>query len=311
MKTTLSLAAVFAAIILNIAPCAAQQAVSPQTLYETGINYYEGKNVTRDYKLAHDNFMMAAKQGHADAWHMLGLMYEYGRGVKQDVATATACFREGAKGGNPISQFNYAVALLEGKGVTRMAAEARKWLEKSASQGYKPAQYNLGLIYYKGDGTARDVNKAYPLILEAATGEGGLPDAMYTLASMWLYGEGCQKDLPGALQLLEITASHNYWKALYTLGAGYYDGADFVGGKKDMELSFKYLGQFYLKHKDGRYSQEWQMAMGDALRKLQAFYRFGIGVKEDTELANKLLQLAGQYGDADSEQVLRVLGLKK
>lgn len=308
MKPSLLISAAFAAFSLLSAPCQAQ---SPQEFYREGLKYYEGKEVAQDYSAAYTNFYEAAKLGDPGAWHMLGLMYEYGRGVKQDPATATACFRKGAEGGNPISQFNYATALLEGKGVTKSFVEARKWLEKSAARGWKPASYNLGLIYLKGDGVAKDVSKAYPLILEAATGEGGIPDAMYTLATMWLYGEGCEVNVDGARQLLEITASHGNWKALYTLGAGYYDGADFVGGKKDVSLAFKYLSEFFLKHKDGRYSSDWQMAMGDTLRKLQACYRFGLGVEEDTELANKLLKLAGQYGDADSEQVLRVLGLKK
>ena len=299
-----------AVIMLLAAPLSlsSQTALSRQQ-YEEGIQLYDNQ----EYEKAYNLFGKAALAGEADAWHMLGLMYAHGRGVKQDLFYAANSYRKGAEGGNIISQFNYGCYLREGIGVEKNPQLAVKMFELSSNQGWKPASYNLGIAYLKGDcGLKKDVDKAYSLISEAAQGEGGLPEAMYSLSVMWYDGNGCQRDVAGARQLMEIAASYNNPDANYTLGACYYDGTDVVNNEKDYEKALIYLAAFFEQRNSLPQTEAYRSALGDAMRKLSAMFRFGRGgVGQDVDTANRLLEMASDYGDADSAEVLEMLGMKR
>jgi len=79
----------------------------------------------------HDEWLIRAEQGDAEAQYLLGSMYHDGDGVPQDYK------------------------------------EAVRWYTKSAEQWHEMAQYNLGVMYYKGNGVPRDYEEALRLVSEA------------------------------------------------------------------------------------------------------------------------------------------------
>ena len=93
--------------------------------YNLGLMYYDGDDVTKDYKQAVQWFSKSADQGYAKAQYNLGYMYDNDQGVEQNFK------------------------------------QALKWYRKSAEQNDASAQINLGFMYSNGRGVAQDYQKAY------------------------------------------------------------------------------------------------------------------------------------------------------
>ncbi len=100
--------------------------------FQAGLDAYN----RGDYPTALREFTPPAKQGVAEAQHILGVLYEKGKAVLQDFA------------------------------------RARQWYEKAAAQGIAGAQYRLGALYHHGYGGPQDFVQAYKWYnLAAANGE--------------------------------------------------------------------------------------------------------------------------------------------
>ena len=81
--------------------------------FDAGVAAYQAN----DLPLAYEEFLAAAREGHADSQFNVALMYEQGLGVGKD------------------------------------EQEAVVWYGKSAAQGNSSAQYNMGVLYENGRGT--------------------------------------------------------------------------------------------------------------------------------------------------------------
>ena len=66
--------------------------------------YFEGQGVGQDLAAAAGWFLMAAKQGHAEAQYCIGLRYIEGKGVKQDLAAAMGWLLKAAEQGHTDAQ---------------------------------------------------------------------------------------------------------------------------------------------------------------------------------------------------------------
>ena len=88
-----------------------------------------------DFKLALDNFRIAAAQGNCRAMANLGWMYENGfRTVTQDYGTAKDWYLKAANCGDVIANWNMARLYERGMGVTKDLGIARTWYEKRADR---------------------------------------------------------------------------------------------------------------------------------------------------------------------------------
>ncbi|KAF8961268.1 hypothetical protein BGZ46_001374 [Entomortierella lignicola] len=92
--------------------------------YDRGIEYYEGRGVTQDYRKAFELFLKAANQGDAESQFLLGRMFETGQGVAQDYS------------------------------------KALEYFQKASTHGCFRAYNSLGLLYKRGLGVTRDYVKA-------------------------------------------------------------------------------------------------------------------------------------------------------
>lgn len=129
---------------------------------------------------------------------------------------------------------------------------------------------------------------------------------------MYCKGRGVPQDYGEALYWYRKAVDCGGSLGAYIVGTAYYKGEELVGGKKDHVQAREYLGKCIAQYrqKDGRIvvdNADMKSVMSDALRMLQALYRFGRGTAVDVEKANRLLEEATQFGDPDAAAIARVL----
>lgn len=73
-----------------------------------------------------------------------------------------------AENGEPEAQHDLAVEYAQGEEIEQDFEESRRWYEKSASQGDFGAMYNLGTMFLDGQGGEKNIEKAFEY-LELAT----------------------------------------------------------------------------------------------------------------------------------------------
>lgn len=96
---------------------------------------YLNEEKFKDPKKAYTYYVLAAKSGDIDSYHVLGTMYQDGIHVEKNIT------------------------------------EAMKYYMYAAAKGYAPSQYALGVIYANGDGVPRDNSKAHAYFSLAAAKE--------------------------------------------------------------------------------------------------------------------------------------------
>ena len=136
--------------------------------FTEGANAYNARN----YALALKEITPLAKNGHADAQHLLGLMYYMGRGVTRDYKQALQWHRKAAQQGKSDAQYVVGAMYYTGNSVPQDHKTAISWFRKAAEQGHAEAQHALGLMYrYHAAGLPQDMVLAYMLWnLAAASG---------------------------------------------------------------------------------------------------------------------------------------------
>lgn len=146
----------------------------PQGLFELGKMYYEGIGVTKDYQKAFQDFQNAASLDCYDAISQLAVMYAKGLYVKQDTEKAEGLFLQ----------------LVETSKVDK------KYIRKGLSRNL----CEIGIAFLQGEDAPRDEKLAFHWLSMA--NEWGNEEAIVTLAFMYGYGVGVDKDLTEAEKLL-------------------------------------------------------------------------------------------------------------
>ena len=128
--------------------------------YNLGVMYDNGRGVPQDYKEAAKWYQLAAMQGHASAQHNLGVMYEVGRGIPQDDSEAVRLYQLAANQGNASAQLNLGYMYAHGRGVPQDDSEAVRLFQLAANQGNDVAQLNLGNRFSIGKGVPQNYSEA-------------------------------------------------------------------------------------------------------------------------------------------------------
>ena len=138
-----------------------------------GALYYEGRYVERNYELAAQLYIAAARKGHSLAMSNAGYCFYYGNGVKQ----------------------NY--------------AEAFKYFSKASSLGEYDAMNMLGDMYRDGSFVEEDKNMAFQIYKEAydkipqMVFVDAYPQNLMRIGECLMYGYGCDVDSETALKVLK------------------------------------------------------------------------------------------------------------
>ncbi len=92
-----------------------------------------------------------------------------------------------------------------------------------AKRGDHRAMYALGSMYVAGQGVEKDLKKAFELFKEAA--QNGRADAMYKLGVMYEEGVGTKKSTKKAIRYYQKSAKLGYPLGQYHLGLMYLNGS--------------------------------------------------------------------------------------
>lgn len=150
--------------------------------------YVNGRGVTQEPQKAIDLYILAAEQGHPQAQHNLAWSYETGHGTLTDLEKAAYWYQKAAENGIAAAQFKMAVFCTDALGgVERNYEQAIEWYLLAAAQGYQSAQFNLACCYVCGQGTAPDTDKAIHWYIKAA--EQGHVSAQFNLAHTYYYSK--------------------------------------------------------------------------------------------------------------------------
>jgi TPR repeat protein len=163
-----------------------------ETQFNTGVSYYLGQGVPKDYAKAVKWFRKAAEQNYADAQSSLAGCYSLGRGVAKNYAEAAKWYRKAAEQKFAPAQAGLAGCYENGRGVAKDYAEAVKWYHKGAEQNYHLAQFKLGDCYYNGRGVTKDYAEAAKWFRKAA--EQNDPEAQFSLGMSYYNGDGVARD---------------------------------------------------------------------------------------------------------------------
>ena len=163
-------------LFLNILSVSAQTTSS--NYIATGVKYYKGDGVTKDYSTAFKYFKKAAESGDSSGQNWVGYMYEHGYGVTKSSTEAYNWYKKAADQGNATAQNNLGYMLLQ----TKDYAKALSWFKKSADQGKATAQRNLGYMYYRGFGVTPDYKESIKWYKKAA--DQGDKDAQKKVAEL-------------------------------------------------------------------------------------------------------------------------------
>jgi len=231
---------------------------TPEGLHELGKMYYDGIGVQKDYKKAFEYFQDAVNKGWFEAERQLVVMYTRGDFVEQDEKKAIEIF---TKSPNHPCELKDAKAFL-------------------ASQLY----LNIGLDYLQGKCAPKDEQRAFPYIELAA--EWGDDEAMETLAGMYGYGVGIEKDVKKAEELYKkaIQEANDISKfhCQYLLGYLYLQAFEPPEYEKAIAC-FVETAEDFCAPSD---------IAGTAMHQLSVLYLAGIGIEYDEEKGNEWFEKA-------------------
>ncbi|KAF9376691.1 hypothetical protein BGX21_003415, partial [Mortierella sp. AD011] len=138
---------------------------------------------TVDYSEILEKYLVAAKQGNADAQFNIGYMYEMGYGVVANYSTSIEWYQKAADQGHAYAQCSLGFMHHKGYGVAQSYSKALEWYRKAADQGNPTAQCCVGNIYDFAHGVPRDPSKAFIWYQKSANQ--GYTNAQVSLANMY------------------------------------------------------------------------------------------------------------------------------
>jgi TPR repeat protein len=203
---------------------------------ELGDCYYYGDGVAENkaegvrwYRMAAEQYRLAAEQGNAAAQSNLGICYSNGKGVAENKVEGVRWYRLAAEQGNADAQCYLGACCASGRGVAQNQAEAVRWYRLAAEQGHALAQYSLGACYYDGVGVAKNQAEAVRWYrLAAEQGDAGV---QFILGLCYDNGEGVAQNKVEAVRWYRLAAEQGDGSAQCSLG-GCYDNGEGVAQNK-------------------------------------------------------------------------------
>ncbi len=171
------------------------------------------------------------------AYGCLGDMYYYGIGMEPRPEEAINWYRLASAAGDPQSMYKVGCMCRSGTGTPKDDNAADAMFRMSAEAGIPEAQFEVASLMYDGkmEGGRPEAAKWYAKCAEA------IPTAKFNLATMYLEGDGVEKDPSRALGMYrELGDAHNDSDALYQTGRMLLEG---IGTESDPQLGFEYLSK--------------------------------------------------------------------
>jgi len=150
--------------------------------------YGVGNGVKKDYSEEAKWYRVLAEKGVVDAMFMLGKFYDEGHGVPEDDDQAAIWWKRAAEKGHKIAAAQYAA--IEARKGGESAARAAKDLQQQALKGNGQAAFSLAELYLKGEGVTLDQKLAKRWFEVAGENNYGVIE----IANRYWAGRGLAKD---------------------------------------------------------------------------------------------------------------------
>ncbi len=261
--------------------------------YDVAYLYYSGTNgVGQDYQQAFYWCEKAAKQGVLRAYNLLGLMYAHGQGTDKDVSQAEYWFKKGIEKQDKNCKFNLASLYTSINGLPKYE-EGIEMLLDFASEGDFYAMNELGTAY--NDLGKNDLSLKW--LLKAA--EKGSHSAESNLGILYLKGNnGFPINFEESIKWNKLAAQEGYSEAKHNLPIAQYKMGEMLHEQKKYKEAFVYFM---------RAASNEDNPIPEAMRKLSAYFRYGLGeVGVNPLLEKKYMEDAAKYND---EIAMKILGL--
>ncbi len=250
-----------------------------ESLFEKGMAAHKKHN--EDEALQY--FKKAAELGHADSQFIHGSHLLDLRRNKE----AQQWMVKAAKNGSVLAQTTVGESFLKGDdGFEKNPEKGIYWLTKAANNNWPKAQHLLGMAYLDGNGVKKDQGEAVKWLTKSS--EQNFSPAQLKLSQLYASGTGVKKDIDKSAKLLIKAAENNDPDAL-TLQGKYLFAADHY------QSSFK------------SFEKAATLGNSEAQYFLGIMYRSGIGVKQDIEKSNELLNESALNGEANAQYQLFLL----
>lgn len=115
--------------------------------FQLGVAYYNGDDISKNYRKAYYWFQKAAGQEHTEAKFMLGEMLRSGKKIGKDLKKAFEWYTLASKQGYIPAKHCLAGMVYDGEGCKRDVKRGKELFEEAAKDGYTPSQMVLGAIY--------------------------------------------------------------------------------------------------------------------------------------------------------------------
>jgi TPR repeat protein len=250
--------------------------------------YIKGRGGIKDPSIGMDLLLQAAGKGDVDALLLLGDVYMDGTDVAGDSAKA-AGFYQAAVTLDPDNQSanaRLARAYRDGKGVPRDLGLAASHLKAAADAGSRMATRDLGLAYLHGSGVEQNADKAVQLL--HASAERGFAYAWSDLSDAYGSAIGPPVDPSQSFRFSMRGARSGDPSAMIATGVALLSG---FGTQRDGPAGMAWLKR--ASATDGPEALE-------AMYRLAEVYRYGAGVKKDSDAARDWLLKAAKGGNASA-----------
>ena len=251
--------------------------------------YLRGEGVPRDTARGLEFLQRSADEGYSAAQYLLGQQYLYGLGVPPNRSLAMSYLLAASADDDYRAVVLLKILAKGSRGEKKDRENIVSAVKRTAKSNNSDAQYTLAFMYLVGDGVAKDGVEEVRWYRVAAAKNAR---AAFMLSLMYHYGEGVPKLPFEAVRLMRIAAQQNDFRAQYYLGTFYYQG---VGGQVDRASA----ALWFRKSAESGYAEA-QLAYGMVLLS-------GDGVQQDKGQAIELLSKAAQQNNSRAKEVLREL----
>ncbi len=195
----------------------------PRAQDEVGYFYQLGIGVSQNPERAFHWYQLSSASGFVKGKVHLGVCYLWGIGVRKDKVVAVQLLHEAVNRGSGVAATYLGDQYYLGTGLDRNKAAAQHWYEVGHKLRDPVATFDLGVLYFKVGDHPRDMVKAVKLLREAAAA--GYVPSMYKLGFLLIQHPELAKSPQEARTSLEAAANAGSWKASVTLGILARDGA--------------------------------------------------------------------------------------
>jgi TPR repeat protein len=194
----------------------------PQAQNQIGYFYQAGIGVSQDSKRAVHWYQLSASSGFAKAKVNLAVVYLHGAGTQKNGDLAVQLLTEAFQEGNGTAATYLGLLSFFGIAVKEDKIAAERWFESGLKLHEPLAAYNLGLLYSAYTDHPQDLPKAAELLRQAA--DAGYVPAMHSLGLLLVNHPELKQDPQQSLALLETAANAGSWKSSIVLGVLARDG---------------------------------------------------------------------------------------